>query len=205
MLPAMLVPQPYPVISKCQVEGSGGATKGSGGGFLVGRSAATAGAAPSAAARISAPEYFTHSPRPKPRDRPPLPPAGPLRVAGLATRNRSDSNPIDSIEGNGAAGNSAAQSPQAVAALRPWRCSRFMGNLKSARQSSRPRPCRPQPASTERNPERGSARRLDRRRRARSSPCRRRSPPPRCRPAEALAKPEEWRCKARARTGTARA
>ena len=73
------------------------------------------------------PGIFQHSPRPKPRDRPPLPPAGPLRVAGLATRNRSDSNPIDSIEGNGAAGNSAAQSPQAVAALRPWRCSRFMG------------------------------------------------------------------------------
>jgi hypothetical protein len=47
------------VISKCQVEGNGGATKGSGGGFLVGRSAATAGAAPSAAARISAPEYFS--------------------------------------------------------------------------------------------------------------------------------------------------
>jgi hypothetical protein len=86
------------VISKRQVEGSGGATKGSAASFLVGKSAATAGAAHSAAARKSARNISACPPSNREIDR--YAQGEVVDIVTLAARERLDSNAISFLEGN---------------------------------------------------------------------------------------------------------
>jgi len=67
--PARSVPHPYPVISKVHLDGNAGATISSGGGFLVSRSAAAAGAPQSPAKTSAAAKCLRIFCRPDPRDR----------------------------------------------------------------------------------------------------------------------------------------